>query len=89
MTCRREVVDPARRGDYAQNRWAASRFGPQAELIHPDGGRAVAVADLWAELVELIGVDPGLDPSRCEADEQSAAPDAHAAAAGLVARTLA
>jgi carboxylate-amine ligase len=83
------AVDPARRGDYAQNRWAAARFGPQAELIHPAGDRAVSVGDLWAELVDLIGLDPGLDPTRCEADEQSAAPDAHTAAAGLVARTLA
>jgi hypothetical protein len=49
----------------------------------------VSVGDLWAELVDLIGLDPGLDPTRCEADEQSAAPDAHTAAAGLVARTLA
>ena len=80
--------DPARRGDYAQNRWAAARFGPSAELIHPDGSRTVSVPELWSELVERIGLDPGLDPSRCEADDQVAAPDAHAAAAGLVARTL-
>ena len=25
------------RADYAQNRWAAARFGPRAELLHPDG----------------------------------------------------
>jgi carboxylate-amine ligase len=83
------AVDSARRGDYAQNRWAAARFGPGAELIHPDGSRTVTVPELWSELVERIGLDPGLDPSRCEADEQSATADAHAAAAGLVARTLA
>jgi carboxylate-amine ligase len=27
---------PADRGLYAQNRWAAARFGPQAALIHPE-----------------------------------------------------
>jgi carboxylate-amine ligase len=81
-------VDPAGRADYAQNRWAAARFGPGAELIHPDGQRTVSVPELWAELVERIGLDPGLDPSTCEADEQSSAPDPQAAAAGLVARTL-
>ena len=26
------------RVDYVQNRWSAARFGPRAELIHPDGG---------------------------------------------------
>ena len=82
------LVDPSRRGDYAQNRWAAARFGPAAELIHPDGSRTVTVPELWAELVENIGFDPGLDPSSCEADAQAAAPDAHAATAGLVERTL-
>ena len=30
-----EPPAPANRGDYAQNRWAALRFGPRAQLIHP------------------------------------------------------
>jgi carboxylate-amine ligase len=82
-------VDAARRGDYAQNRWAASRFGPRAELIHPDGERAVHVPDLWAELRELLGDVPhlsSLDPDRCEGDLQLAL-DPREAAADLVRRT--
>ncbi len=37
----RPPAGPYNRGDYAQNRWAALRFGPRAELIHPDGERLV------------------------------------------------
>src|SRR5204863_503298 len=48
------LVDPARRGDYAQNRWAAARFGPAAELIHPDGTRTASVPELWEERVERV-----------------------------------
>jgi carboxylate-amine ligase len=72
--------EPAPRGDYAQNRWAALRFGPRAELIHPDGQRVLPAPELAYELlaliepavrelgtVELIRV---LDPSRCEGDRQ-------------------
>jgi carboxylate-amine ligase len=39
------------RGDYLQNRWAAARFGTDAQLIHPDGTRLVEVA-------ELLGFEP-------------------------------
>ncbi|MBA2614265.1 MAG: YbdK family carboxylate-amine ligase [Actinobacteria bacterium] len=45
---------PAERGIYAQNRWAALRFGAHAELIHPDGGRLVPVPELLVELVQRI-----------------------------------
>ena len=45
---------PAERGDYAQNRWAALRFGPRAELIHPDGERLLPVPELAYELLGLI-----------------------------------
>jgi carboxylate-amine ligase len=86
------------RGFYAQNRWAAARFGPQAELIHPDATRAVRVPELWAELLELVGpaaqrlgtlaLLETLDPTACEGDVQLAAADPRAAAAGLVARSL-
>jgi len=71
---------PANRGDYAQNRWAALRFGPRAELIHPDGKRLFRAPELTYELlalvepavrelgtVELIRV---LDPRACEGDRQ-------------------
>jgi carboxylate-amine ligase len=76
---RDEPVSPAERGDYQQNRWAAARFGPRAQLIHPDGDRAVGVDELFAELRALVS--PALeelgttdlltfDPSCCEADLQ-------------------
>ena len=75
--------DPASaRGDYAQNRWAALRFGPRAELIHPDGDRLVALAELVRELLDRVhpaADDLGtttlleqLDPDTCEADAQLA-----------------
>ena len=71
---------PAQRGDYAQNRWAALRFGPRAKLIHPDGERVLPVPDLAQELLALV--EPAvrelgtveliraLDPRRCEGDRQ-------------------
>jgi gamma-glutamyl:cysteine ligase YbdK (ATP-grasp superfamily) len=37
---------PTPRGDYLQNRWAAARFGVDAQLIHPDGSRLVGVGEL-------------------------------------------
>jgi carboxylate-amine ligase len=46
---------PASRGLYAQNRWAALRFGHEAELVHPDGSRLVSVPGLLAELAERVG----------------------------------
>jgi len=63
------TVDPARRGDYAQNRWAAARFGPHAELIHPDGDRVAPVSELAGELSALVGPLGGLDDG-CEAERQ-------------------
>ena len=63
------TVDPARRGDYAQNRWAAARFGPHAELIHPDGDRVAPVSELARELFALVGPLGGLDDG-CEAERQ-------------------
>jgi carboxylate-amine ligase len=71
---------PAQRGDYAQNRWAALRFGPRAELIHPDGDRVLPAPELAYELLALV--EPAvrelgsaeqirvLDPTRCEGDRQ-------------------
>ena len=92
---------PANRGDYAQNRWAALRFGPRAELIHPDGERLVGVEELTHELLALI--EPAvrvlgsaralevLDPRTCEGDRQLEVGREHglqAVAADTAERTL-
>ena len=61
--------DPVSRGIYTQNRWAASRFGLQAALIHPDGDRIAQASELAAELADLAG-DDSLDSSRTEAERQ-------------------
>jgi glutamate---cysteine ligase / carboxylate-amine ligase len=45
----------ADRGIYAQNRWAALRFGTDAELIHPDERRLIGVDELLTEVFERIG----------------------------------
>jgi len=59
--------DPSERGIYAQNRWAASRFGPHGKLIHPDRAAALTVPELLRELP----VDAaGFDGESCEADRQ-------------------
>jgi carboxylate-amine ligase len=73
---------PADRGVYQQNRWAAARFGPEAQLIHD--GRLLSAT----ELVEELPVEAaGLDPSTCEAERQLQAGDVRAACADIVART--
>ncbi len=80
------------RGDYQQNRWAAARFGPRAELVHPEGERLATVPALAAELLEWVETDAvddllaALDPTTCEGDLQEGEP--HAVAADLVRRTL-
>jgi carboxylate-amine ligase len=82
--CRTVLEEPPRtpynRGDYAQNRWAALRFGPRADLIHPDGERLVRASELAGELLELVApaardlnsehLLARIDPSACEADRQ-------------------
>jgi carboxylate-amine ligase len=76
------AATPADRGVYQQNRWAAARFGPEAQLIHD--GRLASATELAGELpVEA----PGLDPSTCEAERQLAAGDLRAVCADIVART--
>ena len=45
---------PADRALYAQNRWAALRFGPEAQLVHPAGRRLAGARELLAELVDLV-----------------------------------
>jgi len=59
--------EPAERGIYEQNRWAASRFGPHGKLVHPDRDEALTVAALARELPVSL---EGLDPETCEADRQ-------------------
>jgi glutamate---cysteine ligase / carboxylate-amine ligase len=81
-------LDPAGRGIYDQNRWAASRFGPHGQLIHPDRAEAVGVPALLRELP----FPTELDGSVCEADAQlevGRADGLQAVCADLVRRSLA
>jgi len=96
-----EAARPADRGDYAQNRWAALRFGTAAELIHPDGDRLVRAPALARELLELVAPAAeklgttadltALDLSSCEGERQLKIGEReglYAACADLVERTL-
>ena len=83
------AYDPARRGDYQQNRWAALRFGMEAELIHPDGSRALPARELAGELFEWLGVAPFGEPEAALQLELGRAEGLTAVCADLVARTLA
>jgi gamma-glutamyl:cysteine ligase YbdK (ATP-grasp superfamily) len=74
-------ADPARRADYAQNRWAAARLGLDAQLIHPDGDHVATARELAAELL-------GEDPPEEEALRQIEV-GADAAVADIVERSLA
>jgi carboxylate-amine ligase len=85
---------PGERAVYQQNRWAAARFGPRAQLIHPYADRLAGVDDLAAELLQLVGpfadglgsaaLLAPLDPSACEGDRQLEVARAHGLAAGCV-----
>ena len=44
----------ADRGLYAQNRWAAARFGADAGLVHPETRRLCSARELLAELLERV-----------------------------------
>jgi len=66
-----ESDGPADRGLYAQNRWAALRFGRAAELVHPDGSRLVTVEKLLEELASRIDVAPAAG-ELAQAEEQLA-----------------
>ncbi|HEX7255825.1 MAG TPA: YbdK family carboxylate-amine ligase [Gaiellaceae bacterium] len=73
-----EVAD---RGIYQQNRWAAARFGPDAELIH-DGSLCTA-----RELYDRLPFETSLDPTVSEAALQLRHGDPEAACADIVVRT--
>ncbi len=73
---------PADRGIYQQNRWAAVRYGPDAELIH-DGRLSSGCAELYEELP----VETSLDPDLSEGALQLEQGDAGAACADIVRRT--
>jgi glutamate---cysteine ligase / carboxylate-amine ligase len=45
----------ADRGIYAENRWAAARFGKEAKLVHPSGERLAAIPELLDELAGRVG----------------------------------
>jgi carboxylate-amine ligase len=45
---------PADRGVYQQNRWAALRYGGDAELLHPRDDRTATVEELSRELLDLL-----------------------------------
>ncbi len=80
--------DPAARGIYDQNRWAASRFGPHGRLIHPDRPEALTVPELLRELPFASE----LDGESCEADLQldvGRASGLEAVCADLVRRSVA
>ena len=72
--------EPAARGEYLQNRWAAARSGLDAELVHPDGDRLATARELAAE---LLGAQPP-EPEALRQLEVGAA----AAAADIAARTV-
>ena len=46
--------EAADRGVYEQNRWAALRYGADAELLHPRDDRTAGVAELTRELLDLL-----------------------------------
>ena len=78
--------DPAARGLYQQNRWAAARFGLAAELIHPDREHTARASELADELA-----GDRLDTDRTEADRQlevGRTKGLEAVCADLVERTL-
>jgi glutamate---cysteine ligase / carboxylate-amine ligase len=78
--------DPAARGLYQQNRWAAARLGLAAELFHPDGEHTAKAHELAAELAE-----EKMDVSATEAERQlevGRSCGLEAVCADLVERTL-
>ena len=70
LVMRAEPGPPADRGLYAQNRWAALRFGPEAELVHPSAERLEPARELLRgfgerfDLNEEVESLSGLDQAR-------------------------
>jgi carboxylate-amine ligase len=98
----RAAPDSGLRGVYQQNRWAAARFGPEAELIDAGVTRRVPVRELAGELLELVApaarelgtleLVETIDPGRCEAEAQlevGRSAGLRAVCADLVTRSLA
>jgi carboxylate-amine ligase len=52
-----EADGPADRGLYAQNRWAALRFGREAELVDPNGSRLGSVPNLVTNLATRLDLN--------------------------------
>jgi glutamate---cysteine ligase / carboxylate-amine ligase len=75
------AAEPADRGIYQQNRWAAARYGPDAELIFD--GRLVPVRELYDELPVETSLDRGLSEGALQLHHG----DAGAACADIVRRT--
>jgi carboxylate-amine ligase len=86
------------RADYAQNRWAAARFGSRGDLLHPDGESFLPAFELGAQLIELIrpaarslggeALLDQIDPAGSEADLQLLCQSAQEAAADIATRSL-
>jgi glutamate---cysteine ligase / carboxylate-amine ligase len=98
LPARERLFGDRGRADYAQNRWAASRFGPRAELLCPDGSGVASASTLGTQLLELVrpaarslggeSLLERIDPATCEGDRQASFPTAREAAADLVVRSL-
>lgn len=83
------AFEPSERGVYAQNRWAAARFGVHGKLIHPDRAEALTVPAL---LTELPVPADGFDGASSESDRQlevGRADGLRAVCADLVERSVA
>jgi glutamate---cysteine ligase / carboxylate-amine ligase len=96
----RREPDVGDRSIYQENRWAAARFGPRADLVDAALARRLPASELARELLELVapaserlGTDAllaELAPDGCEADRQLAIGRERgldAVCADLVART--
>ena len=76
-----DEVAPTDRGDYQYNRWAAARFGLDAELIAPGGERVATARDLAREAFGEVW-------EQSEGDLQTAFDDPREVVADLVERSL-
>ena len=77
------------RAVFEQNRWAASRFGPRAELIHPERDGEARTARRSLPRARRAHRRRSARRDVCEADPQLAFDDPHEATADIVRRSLA